>query len=101
MIPSPHAFILPLTLPYPPHLAQLHETVDDAQEAPTAQTGLRLAAGHVLLVQRALAAGQPARDHVLVLGRHLALDLRLEAAQQEGAQHAVQTLDQRLENNKE
>lgn len=41
------------------HLAQLHEAVHDAQEVAAGQRGARVAAGHVLLVQLALALGQP------------------------------------------
>ena len=42
-----------------PHLAQLHEAIHDAQKVAAGQCGARVAAGHVLLVQLALALGQP------------------------------------------
>lgn len=77
-------------------LAQLHEDVDDAQEVAGGEGGGGVGGGHVVLVQRALALGEAAAHHVLMLARQLLLHLALQPPQQEWPQHAVQPLHQRL-----
>ena len=79
-----------------PHLAQLHEHIDNAQEVARAEGVADVRGGHVVLVQRALALGQAALDDVLVLAGQLLLHIPLQPPQQEGPQHAVQPLHKSL-----
>jgi len=96
-------------------LPQLHQHVDDAHEVPTGQGGLGAAGGgtqgdggvrgghlgtppprgrshppglaHEVVVEVALALGEAALEDVLVFLGHLLLDVHLQAAEEEGAEH--------------
>ena len=68
-------------------LPELHEDVDDAEEAAGGERVLGLAPGHVLVVEEALPLGEPAQHHMLKFLGHLLLHLHLHPSEQEGAEH--------------
>lgn len=76
------------------HLAQLHQNVDDTHEVAGGQCLLGCGLRHEVVIETALALGQPAADDMLILLRHLLLNVHLHSAEQERPQNLVEALDE-------
>lgn len=76
------------------HLAQLHQNVDDTHEMAGGQCLLGCGLGHEVIIETALALGESAADDMLILLRHLLLNVHLHSAQQKRPQNLVEALDE-------
>lgn len=73
--------------------SQLHQNVDDAHEMASGQGLFSCGLCHEVIIETALALGEAAADNMLILFRHLLLNIHLNSAQQKRPQNLVETFD--------
>lgn len=75
------------------HFSELHQNIDDTHEMACGQCLLSCGLCHEVIVETALALGEPAANNVLVLFRHLLLNIHFNSAQQKWSQNLVEAFD--------